>query len=203
MSRYIRPEIGISMERKLFERYTQRARRAIFYARAEALARDSREIEVCDIVLGLTRDSHQTDFPLALLQDDVEKLREMLLGNSAGVAIPKDPRTNLELEIPLSNNGKMAFAYAVEEANRDYRYAIDVDHMLRGVLRTGDPVKPKLILSGYTLPKVRQLSKEFYKSAADLPSPIYWKLKNYLQLHPVLLALIGFAAAYVGFYWQH
>lgn len=187
----------------MFERYTQRARRAIFYARAEALARESSEIEVCDIVLGLIRDSHQADFPLPTLQNDVEKLREILLGNSKGVAIPKDPGNEHEREIPLSNNGKMAVAYAVEEANRDNRFAIDVDHLLRGVLRTSDPVKPKLILSGYTLSRTRQFSKEFYKSAPDLRAPIYWKPRNYLQQHPVLLALIGFVAAYMCWYWQH
>lgn len=187
----------------MFERYTQRARRAIFYARAEALARESGEIEACDIVLGLTRDSHQADFPLPTLQNDVEKLREMLLGNSKGVAIPKDPRTQLEREIPLSNNSKMAVAYAVEEANRDYRYAIDADHLLRGVLLTSDPAKTKLILSGYTLQRIRLLSKEFYKSAPDLRAPIYWKPKIYLQRHPVLLGLIGFVAAYMCWYWQH
>ena len=38
----------------MFERYTPNARRAIYFARTEALARNSLEIETKDLLLGLT-----------------------------------------------------------------------------------------------------------------------------------------------------
>jgi hypothetical protein len=63
----------------MFERYTEEARRAIFFARAESLFRKAPAISVQDLLLGLTREkksranyiselsSHAAEFRLHLL----------------------------------------------------------------------------------------------------------------------------------------
>lgn len=62
----------------MFERFTERARRAIFHAKYEALARGSNEIEPKDIVLGLTWDPHQPGCPFAKIHDDADELRRLI-----------------------------------------------------------------------------------------------------------------------------
>jgi ATP-dependent Clp protease ATP-binding subunit ClpC len=143
----------------MFERYTEWARRTIFHAKYEALSRGSAEIEPKDIVLGLTWDAHKSDCPFAMLHDNADELRK-LIGSSQTVYGPPKNR-----DIPLSNDSKRVLAYAVREEELDRRYFIGGDHLLRGILRNGDQTAAKLVTGGYTLPTIRQASKQAHESS--------------------------------------
>lgn len=154
----------------MFERYSQRARRTIYYAKHEALNRFSHEIEPRDIVLGLSRDAHQPDCPFAKLHENADELRALV-----------DPKLPLygppaNWDIPLSNEGKMALTFAAEECDQDGRYTLGSHHLLRGVLRTGGEMAEKLTQAGYSISWARQASEEVNRTTPDAGIFLGWRL---------------------------
>ena len=186
----------LGLGKDMFERYTERARRAIFYARDEALKRGAQEIDTCDLILGLTRDPHPPACPFASLHENAAKLRGLMpnLTSASGPSINNNPG--------LSTNGKIALANAAQEANRDNRYSICLDHLLRGVIRTNDEMKPILAKTGYTLSSTRKASKQTYLSTPDGLAPQGWNASHYLRRILILTALILFVAAVLYLHFQ-
>ena len=156
----------------MFERYTQRARLAIYHAKYEAVRRNLKEIEPRDIVLGLTRDAHQPGCPFEILHINKDSIRNLI-----------DPEPlygpPLNLHIPLSRSGKKVLAYAELEAWRDKRYSIGSDHLLRGVLRLGDETAEMMASAGYGLSMLRELSREAHRLKSEDLAPFWWPLKIY------------------------
>lgn len=116
----------------IFERYTEQAKRAIFFARIEALHRDEESIGVSDILVGLTWEEGSRACQVA-------KLKELAVGLRALLRIPHRPSSSLpylrSVDIPFSQESKKVLAYAVKEADRSKQYWIDTDHLLEGLLR--------------------------------------------------------------------
>jgi ATP-dependent Clp protease ATP-binding subunit ClpC len=138
----------------VFERYSERARRVVFFARNEASQRGSNEIDPQDLILGATRDAHQPGCPFQKLHDDAEKIRQLLqVAGATEVAVP-------DRDIPLSRSGKLALFYAMDEAESDNRWTIGSDHLMRGALRTKDCATRRLKRAGYTLRLMRKLSRK-------------------------------------------
>ena len=170
----------------IFDRYTKRARLAIYHAKYEALRRNLREIQPQDLVLGLTRDAHQPGCPFEILNVNGDSIRNL---------IEPDPLYGppLNLDIPLSTSSKKVLAYADLEARRDGRYSIGSDHLLRGVLRLGDKTAMMMASAGYGLPMLRERSREAHRLTSDANAPFWWPLKIYarrLFLAVGLLALL-------------
>jgi ATP-dependent Clp protease ATP-binding subunit ClpC len=166
----------------MFERYTERARRVIFFARYEALRRASQQIEPRDIVLGLTYDPHEPGCPFAKLHENAAELRALISPEPAFCG----PAENRNL--PLSDASKRALAYAEQEGRGDGRYSIGSDHLLRGVLRAGDETAVKMVSAGYTLSAMRKASKEAYRLNPDGRGPLGWRFKRLAA--PLLLSVI-------------
>jgi hypothetical protein len=143
----------------MFERFTERARQAIFHARYEALARGSNAIEPKDIVLGLTWDPHQPDCPFAKIHDNSDELRR-LIGPERTVYGPPQNR-----DIGLSLDSKKALAYAASESEYDQCHSIESDHLLRGILRNGGELANKMASIGYTLLAMRKDSEQAHISS--------------------------------------
>jgi ATP-dependent Clp protease ATP-binding subunit ClpC len=116
----------------LFERYTERARRAIFYGRYEA-ARSHPPIEPEHLLLGILHDSGT--MIAAILKDyglDAATLRADALR-----AWPPASDTPAPADVPLSARSKTALDLAQEESSA-VAY-LGVEHLLLGVLREGGP----------------------------------------------------------------
>ncbi len=114
----------------MFERYTEKARRVIFYARYEASQFGSPFIETEHLLLGLLReDKTLTNRFLRehALDDSIRKQIE------AHTVIREKVATSVDL--PLSNEGKRVLAYAAEEAERLSHKHIGTEHLLLGLLR--------------------------------------------------------------------
>jgi len=114
----------------MFERYTQKARRMIFFARFEASRYGTPQIEAEHLLLGVARE----DPPLMsrFLSDRAgyESFQnEILAQTPAGKSIPTS------VDLPLSNESKRVLAYAAEEADRLRHKHIGTEHLLLGVLR--------------------------------------------------------------------
>jgi hypothetical protein len=58
-------------------------------------------------------------------------------------------------------------AYAAEEADRDGRFPIDVEHLFRGILLADEEIATSLAKVGYTLRSLRTASKAAYANLTE------------------------------------
>ena len=114
----------------MFERYTEKARRMIFFARYEASQYGSSNIETEHLLLGL-------------LREDRALARLVFGGFGSGGAIRRDIESQIQTrehistacEIPLSPESKRILNFAAEEATKLAHAYIDTGHLLLGMLR--------------------------------------------------------------------
>jgi hypothetical protein len=140
----------------MFERYTEQARRAVFYSREEAIHRDAAEITSAHLLSGVAWEESSRANAVASLKDKIVDLFGLMgLPHRPCTAIPY--LTNRD--VPLTKDGKLALAYAAEEADRDSQYAIDTDHLLRGILRFPNESSVALGTVGVTLKATRKASR--------------------------------------------
>ncbi|HSF24898.1 MAG TPA: Clp protease N-terminal domain-containing protein [Blastocatellia bacterium] len=115
----------------MFERYTEKARRVIFFARYEASQLGARAIEAEHILLGLLREDKQlTQKFLGNARSTIESIRTEIEGrNPPGDEIPTS------VDLPLSATAKLVLTHAAEESDRLGHRHIGTEHLLLGILR--------------------------------------------------------------------
>lgn len=109
----------------MFERYTEKARRCIFFARYEACVFGSPRIETEHLLLGITREDKRLLGPAA----PVESIRKHI---QACVATREKISTSVDL--PLSEEVKRALAHGAEEAANLGHAHIATGHLLLGLM---------------------------------------------------------------------
>jgi hypothetical protein len=114
----------------MFERYTERARRVIFFARYEASNVGSMTIETEHLLLGLLREDINLFNRFLRNHSSIESIRKEIEGRTT---IREKVSTSIDL--PLSNEGTRILAYAAEEAERLNHRHIGTEHLLLGILR--------------------------------------------------------------------
>lgn len=112
----------------MYERYSQEARRAIFFSAWEARQAASGYIEPEHLLLSLTHEPNSKANQLFSLVAHVEKFRQQL-GSHVSAKIPQS------VDLPLSNAGKRVLVYTAEEADRLTSKPIGTEHLLLGLLR--------------------------------------------------------------------
>ncbi|HZQ44341.1 MAG TPA: Clp protease N-terminal domain-containing protein [Acidobacteriaceae bacterium] len=136
----------------MFERYTEKARRTIFFARYEASNFGSPLIETEHMLLGLLRENAALSTRFFRSQTTPEVLR-----NEIARERPQRPSFSTSVDIPLSNENKRVLAYAAEEAERLNHQHIGTEHLLLGLLRENDTLAAKLLAQhGVTAELVRR-----------------------------------------------
>jgi ATP-dependent Clp protease ATP-binding subunit ClpC len=112
----------------MFERYTEKARRVIFFARYEASQFGSPRIETEHLLLGLLReDKGLAHRFLPAKTEDIYRTIE--------AATVKGEKVSTSVDLPLSEEGKRALSHAAEEAERLSHKHIGTEHLLLGLLR--------------------------------------------------------------------
>ena len=114
----------------MFERYTEKARRVIFFARYEASQFGSPYIETEHLLLGLLREDKALTNRFLRSHASVESIRKQIEGHTT---IREKVSTSVDL--PLSNECKRVLAFAAEEAERLSHKHIGTEHLLLGLLR--------------------------------------------------------------------
>jgi ATP-dependent Clp protease ATP-binding subunit ClpC len=115
----------------MFERYTERARRVIFFARYEASQLGSGAIETEHLLLGLIREGKGlTSRLFAKSHLAMDQIRKDVEGRS-----PYREKVPTSLEIPLSGESKRVLGHAAEEAERMLHNYIGTEHILLGLMR--------------------------------------------------------------------
>src|SRR5690349_2956332 len=116
----------------MFERYTEKARRVIFFARYEATQFGTLAIEPEHVLLGLVRED--------------KNLFSRLLGRTRSISIaslradieaysPPGERISTAVELPLAPQTKWVLAYAHEESDNLKHKHIGTEHIVMGLLR--------------------------------------------------------------------
>ena len=145
----------------MFERYTERARRVIFFARYEASAYGSTTIQTEHLLLGLVReDKNLTNRFLRPVGDIRSKVEER---------IAKGPRISTSIDLPLTDACKRILAYASEEADRLGHSHLGTEHLLLGMLRETDGMAARLLTEAGI--QIEPLRDELARSAADRGNP--------------------------------
>ena len=141
----------------MFERYTENARRAIFFARYEASQFGSGFIEPEHLLLALLREA--TGLAYLLLRSSpaaAESLRSDIEGNTKPLE-----KVSTSIDLPLSHASKRILAYASDEAERLTNKHIDTEHLLLGILREEKSFAAELLRErGLTLDFVREKARQ-------------------------------------------
>jgi uncharacterized damage-inducible protein DinB len=114
----------------MFERYTEKGRRVIFFARYEASQFGSPYIETEHLLLGILREDKALTNRFLRSHASVESIRKQIEEHTT---IREKVSTSLDL--PLSNECTRVIAYAAEEAERLSHKHIGTEHLLLGLLR--------------------------------------------------------------------
>ncbi len=125
----------------MFERYTERAKRVIFFARYEAAQLGSEAIESEHVLLGLMRDSKGVCgrvFKRADLTSETVR-REVV-----HQALLRD-RVSASVEIPLSAECRRILHHAEEEAQRMGHATVGTEHILLGILREASSTAARIL----------------------------------------------------------
>jgi len=122
----------------MFERYTEIARRVIFFARYEASQFGSPVIEPEHLLLGILRDDARIRRMLPPCAP--ETIRAQI---DARYEIRE--KVSISVDLPLSNASKRVLAYGAEEAERLNHRHIGSEHLFLGLLREENSLAAKLL----------------------------------------------------------
>src|SRR5881275_1419191 len=127
----------------MFERYTERARRVLFFARYEASQLGSISIETEHLLLGLIREGKGlTSRIFARSHLSLENIRKEIEGRTVF-----REKVSTSVEIPFSAETKRVLQFAAEEA----------EHLLHGILREERSVAASILMEkGMRLNTVRE-----------------------------------------------
>jgi hypothetical protein len=140
----------------MFERYTETARRTIFFARYEASQFGGSCIEAEHLVLGLFREDKALANQLLASYSKLEAIRRSITQRgTTGLKV------STSVDLPLSEESKRALAYAAEESARMNHKHIGTVHLLLGLLREEKSYAAQLLREqGLTLDVVREKAQQ-------------------------------------------
>jgi hypothetical protein len=124
-----------------FDRYTEKARRVIFFARYEASQYGSPFIDTEHILLGLLRED------IALMNRYAGPVHSSTeVRTEVERFIERGAPISTSAEVPLSADSKKLLKYAGEEAERFAHRHIGTEHILLGIFRLPDSLAAKVLL---------------------------------------------------------
>jgi ATP-dependent Clp protease ATP-binding subunit ClpC len=156
----------------MFEKYNEKARRALFFARYEASKLGSRVIESEHILLGILREGEDTITELLRrFHVKPEEIRREIEGERVFVE-----RISSTAELPLSEESKKILAYASHEAESMLHQAVGSEHLLIGILRVEGALAMRILAQhGFDVYTVREevlaITKEREASAQKKELP--------------------------------
>ncbi|MCM3870083.1 MAG: DUF1343 domain-containing protein [Pyrinomonadaceae bacterium] len=126
----------------MFERYTEKARRVIFFARYEASQAGSHTIDLSHLLLGLLREAPELMSRGSTNGRSDKSIREAI---AARTPAPKE-LISTSVELPLAPETKRVLAYAHEESDSLSHRHIGTEHLLLGLLREKGTLAAQVLL---------------------------------------------------------
>ena len=163
----------------MFEHYTEKARRTIFFARYEASMFGSSCIDTEHLLLGLLREDKALANRFLRSHAVVESIRKQIEGYT-----PRGEKVSTSVDLPLSQECKRVLAYGAEEALRLNHKPIDTEHLLLGLLREKKCFAAQLLREqGLTVYSVREQVQGSEAPVAQDGSASFARLERWLGEH--------------------
>lgn len=124
----------------MFERYTEKARRVIFYARYDASQYGSPYIETERLLLGLLREDHNTAQVLLPNLPSKEQIRQQIESK-----ITRRERISTSVEVPLTKDSKRVLNIAAEEAERFGHRHVGTEHLLLALVQVEEGMASEIL----------------------------------------------------------
>ena len=174
-----KPESG--QRRMLWQRFTENARKVVFYAAEEAQRLGDSYVSTEHLLLGLIRESDGVAIPIldqlgvnvSLIRAEIEKAKTQ-------------PESNPISEMTLTPRGKRVIELALDEAQGLNSNYIGSEHLLLGLIREGDGLAGRILEKlGSDLEKTRQLVSRRLKTdeTNDQPKEDGLELSNSPKLY--------------------
>ena len=162
----------------MFERCTESARRAVYFAHFLAVVSDRQEITSVDLLCSLLFDGVSRVQAIFQLRD------QFPLYKGCPGKYEKAPKPPVLPQ--LTAESKQILNWTQVEANELRDYWIDTEHVLLGILRVRKCDAAKYLMrTGLTLPDTRKSIKQNRNSRPVYgPVSLWWRIKNYL-LYPI------------------
>lgn len=124
----------------MFERYTEKARRVIFFAREEASQFGCPYIETEHLLLGLIREDKALTQGLSHSQGSTKSIWDAVdfmeaIRKQIEARTQVRGKVSMSMDLPLSQDCKQVLRHAAEEAERLGHRHIGTEHVLLGLLR--------------------------------------------------------------------
>jgi len=154
----------------MFERYTEKARRAIFFSRYEASQYGSPVIDTEHLLLGLIREDKA--LYRWLPKTDLQTIRQRVDDHST-----KRPPTSTAVDLPLSADAKRVLKHAANEADRLANKHIGTEHLLLGLLDEDGSFAAKLLLEAGA--DGREIRLHYAEQQSQAPKPLSFQRASY------------------------
>ncbi|MDJ0835637.1 MAG: ATP-dependent Clp protease ATP-binding subunit [Acidobacteriota bacterium] len=159
----------------MFEKYTDKARRVLFFARYEASQFGASTITSAHLLLGLIREAERTTMQmLEQMGVNIQDLKDRIISQASY----KKQAAATTVEIPLSEETKRVLHYALKESmSLNHKY-VGVEHILLGILRDEHAFASQLLVEmGADLYRAKEILLDYLKEE---------KLKKKKKEHPLL-----------------
>jgi ATP-dependent Clp protease ATP-binding subunit ClpC len=168
----------------MFERFTDSARRALFFARYECSQLGSVDMGSEHLLLGLIRE------PVGIIRKVLSTAgiaSDDLRGDVEHCTAPRE-KISTSVEIPFNDDAKRALIYAAEEADRFRHTYIGSEHLFLGLLRDEGSIGGSILVGrGLRLDDVRN---QVAKMLDELPRPLRPASGIEIQIIGVLKQLV-------------
>ena len=135
----------------MFERYTEAARRTLFFAREAAIELGSAFMEPEHVLLAAMRELRTSGNQLASIAESGPP------STSVTVTILRWQDSHQEGDISFSAATKKVLLYAMNEADDLHHAHIGPEHLLLGILRGDEAIAGRLKREGVSLERIRTL----------------------------------------------
>jgi ATP-dependent Clp protease ATP-binding subunit ClpC len=151
------------VEEIMFENWTEKARRVLWYARYEAVNASQRTIHSEHLLVGLAREDPQlmSRFPSVPKWIDVQR-QVISKGQAQETPLANTPHA---VDMPLSDESKRILAYASDESKRMGSKDFRAQDLLLGMLREEKSLAAEMLRQwGVTLAGAREKLKQFVRA---------------------------------------
>ncbi len=186
----------------MFERYTEKARRVIFFARYEASQFGSTYIETEHLLLGMAREDTAIAKRLSRPPFTIEFIRQRIKEQTT--ARGKIPTS---VDLPLSAGCKRVLNYAAEEADRLGDKHIGTNHLLLGLIRERGGLAAKVLSeAGINASELRSEIGRMSDSSWKVAHPQQARHEDYVEIHGELWgaeSVRELSEYYQKFHWEN
>jgi len=185
----------------MFERYTEKARRVIFFARYEASQFGSSFIETEHLLLGLLREDTALASRLSRSFLTPETVRKRI-----EEATPPRKSIPTSVDLTLSPACKSVLTSAAEEADQLQHQHIGTEHLLLGLLKEERSLAANLLTeAGVNIQKLREELRRADRHPGRPAGPHAGRLEDYVEIHGELWSAKSvreFSEYYRKFHWE-